>query len=513
MNREFPDPDDPMTRQNLLLAAVKGVDFEPLFEVWRVSGGGINDDLESGLLAALYETFANKAVKKGEVFMVEELASRGRARAEAVKFDTKRFFQLQALALARSGATRKAADILMRLARVSDDSESSGLLARTFRDLGWEERNAAVRRGLFLEAYTHAAKSFERDHQYYNGIQAAQFAFFAGEADAVQSQLKKVEALCAEKMSEVYSPDSQQPFWINVTLAEAALIRGDLTQAKNRYEKMFEDEGRFPADTEATRQVAIRLIECHTAPKPVDPGGNARNWEVALDPDDLDALRKVLCPRPVVVFSGHLFDCAREHPRFPVDRAKAVSERLRAIFKEVRPRRVVFSLSMGADLLFAEEAIRFFESGMAGNQGTPSLPIDVVLAYDRDRAFSAAVAMVRRMAAKIEGAVEGEENGEPGDFEKEWHRRIRKVFQKIPYSCVHEAHYPEDGNPSDAYAHANALMAGIAYLEAGLIGTTVTPIVLHDGAAGETGGTGDFLAALRAGTLERVINLYADTVS
>jgi hypothetical protein len=496
MSSFLPDPSSPKERQKALRRMLEKIDFEPLYEVWRSAEGGIADHLETGILSVLYEVCSEQALRRGEVFMAKELANRGQRLSAEAAFDETLCFQLQARALARSGAVRPAVEILMRLAKVTEDAESKGLLAGRYRDFAFEETDSEKRRKLFKEALFHARNSFkEHPESYYNGIQAAQFAFFTGETEEMNQHLRRVEELCHQKELRAFSPNSQEPYWLNVTLAEAALIRGEIEKADRRYKAMVDEEERWPSDTEATRKVAFALIAHH--------GGG----------DRFDPIRTTLKRRPVVVFSGHLFDCEREQLRLPVSWRKLVSRAMDRVFAELRPLSVYCSLSLGADLLFAEAAVRYFRDEAERRRrlslerkrdsvaGPP--PVHLVVAFDLDKTHADFEAMAEKMARE-----KGLSN--PARYARRWTRRLRTLLASVPRSRIHEVDYPANGVVSEAYAYTNDLMTGMAYLRARETGSEVVPVVVHDGNAGELGGAGNFVTSLRDEARARTINLYEE---
>lgn len=460
MSGKLPSLKDPATRQSYLRKMVKGIDFDPLFEVWHAAEGGIADEIEREILAAFYEVCANKAIRQGEVFMAEELARRGQAAAREVGYDEKRCFQLQALALARSGATLKARELLLRLSKCSRDAESTGLLARTFRDLGWAQTDREKAKEDFDEAFNYANESFAANRSFYNGIQAAQFAFFANDADKLNIVLKKVKDLCHEEARKEHPEDSQEPFWIVCTLAEAALIEGNVREAVKNYKIAKESESQYPGDIDALRKVAFKIIEHH---------GDRERFEPVIE---------TLRARPVVVFSGHQFDVERENPRLPLEREAWLAEQIGKALDEIKPASVFCSMSFGADLLFVEAALE------------REIPVTLVLAFDHTRTqadFSAAAGR----AAKESGA------SRPADFRKNWENRLIEALKKIPHSRLHEIEFPELGKDSEAYAYVNRLMTGMARLQARETDANLTAVLVHDGEPGLKGGAGDFLNGLR----------------
>lgn len=479
-------------RQAAIRRMLERIDLTPLHEIW-FSHGGIEDDLESGILSVLYEICAERAIRKGEVFMAEDLAARGQKRAVAAGFDDLRCFQLQALALARSGAPRQAADLLLRLSKVAKDPESYGLLARTFRDLAWEETDPEERRALFREAHFYANESLERNPQsFYNAIQAAQFAFFAEDMDQTNIHLKTVDELCARAMEEARPAASQEPFWVEVTLAEAALLRGNDEVAARLYASVLEFEELYPADTEACRRVARQILQQRRDPS-VPPG-----------------LLELLKPRPVMVFSGHMFDAGAGVQKLSIEVEAALVVAIDEAVRRIRPRVVFVSLSFGSDLLFVESALRFFQeeralaiASLPGFHDSSPPPVNLILAFDLARSKAD---FERRAEAASPPAPSKNGRTDAGS----WVERFNRVISAIPLFQILEARFPESGDCSMAYAHANALLLGMARLKADESGADLVPLVVHNGTLGEPGGVGHFVRNLPTELAASLITLNPD---
>ncbi|SVD32142.1 uncharacterized protein METZ01_LOCUS384996, partial [marine metagenome] len=122
---------------------------------------------------AIYRHAVGSALKLGEAFLAYDIAREGlRAFAGDV-----RLLQLQALALARTGATKRASAILVELREQGqEDEETFGILARTHKDF-WmiapteEERAHHLRCSL-----ADYLKGYECSGGYYTGINAASMA-------------------------------------------------------------------------------------------------------------------------------------------------------------------------------------------------------------------------------------------------------------------------------------------------------------------------------------------------
>lgn len=118
----------------------------------------------------LYRLLAARLAKAGEQLVAQDVAARG---LEYWPGDV-RLHQLRALALARSGATEQANEILRRLlAEGADDGETLGLLARTYKDL-WRRATDDANRGHRLRlAHETYARAYRATGQPWHGINAA----------------------------------------------------------------------------------------------------------------------------------------------------------------------------------------------------------------------------------------------------------------------------------------------------------------------------------------------------
>jgi len=96
-----------------------------------------------------------------------------------------RLRQLQALALARSGACAKANAALTSLYEEDHtDEETLGMLARTHKDLGMRSKSEEERCEHLAKAYALYADAYEKEGSYWTGINAATVAFLRGDKES-----------------------------------------------------------------------------------------------------------------------------------------------------------------------------------------------------------------------------------------------------------------------------------------------------------------------------------------
>jgi predicted Zn-dependent protease len=142
---------------------------------------------------------------------------------------------LLALALSRSGASRRANALLTDLYREgARDGETLGLLARTYKDLAdraaGEAQEAFYRTAAYQfyeEGYTRARDAGNDDEAFYTGINAATLALLRQDHETSAQIAEHVRAICENKLGD---PSRRDPdsYWLHATLGEAALLRGDL---------------------------------------------------------------------------------------------------------------------------------------------------------------------------------------------------------------------------------------------------------------------------------------------
>jgi hypothetical protein len=254
-----------------------------------------------------------------------------------------RLLQLQALALARSGDTARANDILAALAGAGvEDPETLGLLARTHKDLALSAASEPARIShlqagfvLYNQAYRQALQDRDASGAWYTGINAAAMAAFRGDLTTARAIAAEVRDLCARV--DASRETGAARYWREATLGEASLLLGDAAAARAHYNAALALAGRRFGDVSSTRRQAL-LLERH------------------LPRMDLDVASLIEIP-PVVVYSGHMIDRPdRTPPRFPAKIEGRVRELLREHLGRLAPVAAYGSAACGADILCLEIA-------------------------------------------------------------------------------------------------------------------------------------------------------------
>lgn len=240
------------------------------------------------------------------------------------------FFHLQALALARTGATGPALARLERaLASGQDDPEALGLRARLFKDRADQsapgERASALRRA--RDAYADVHRRFPG---LWPAINAATLSLALGEGPEARAFAKTAQSHARQEPAE--------DLWAQATLGDAALILGADAEAHAAYAQVWAlGAGRW-GDLAAVRRNVLRILSA-----------------LRRGPE---ALASLLPTVRVGVFSGHRVDASdRPSPRFP---ATAVALVAAALAEAVRGQGLAFgvaSAANGGDLLFLEAVL------------------------------------------------------------------------------------------------------------------------------------------------------------
>ena len=203
-----------------------------------------------------FRVLANQLLRKGEPLIAYDVARDGLKFAEG----DVRLQQLQALALARSGATGPANRMLTALWEDGHtDAETSGMLARTHKDLWLMLCDKCEGAGhlqqahqLYLAGYENARAAGDIGGGIYNGINAASTALLMGDNLAAAKLAEEVSALC----DQCDPPD----YWSLASKAEAMLVRQDLASAEALYAEAAAHCGAASGDVSATRRQARLLL-------------------------------------------------------------------------------------------------------------------------------------------------------------------------------------------------------------------------------------------------------------
>lgn len=402
-------------------------DLQSLVELWRA-----HTEDRWAPYPEMYRRLASRLVERGSPLLANDAASEG---LRYWKSDV-RLRQLEALALAKSGAPGRANAILMELKREGHlDAETLGILARTHKDLAEAASEPGERTRQWNLAHEVYFEGFRLTGSSYPGVNAATTALLLGKRELAMDLARQTQDACRKEYEDLCR-SSGDVYYALATLGEAALILGDEAEAERWYrEAIAVGQGRL-GDLSSTRRNA-RLI------------AQATGRPAAF----LETLFRV--PR-VVVFAGHMVDRPdRPSPRFPPEAEQAVKA---AIAERVARLDAGFgysSAACGADILFLE--------AIGARQGRTN----VVLPYARQQFVEDSVAVV------------------PGG---DWETRFARALEAGSEVVVATAQRFASG--AVFYEYANLLLLGLASLHAKMLDTELVPLVLWDGATGDgAGGT------------------------
>jgi len=334
-----------------------------------------------------------------------------------------RLNQLMALALARSGATSRANDLLLQLVTSGQtDTETISLLARTHKDLSIEATELAAKNYQLHQAAARYEQAYQLSGSYYPGINAATMAMLLGEETKAQEIATKVRSQCLQKLTT-----SQNDYWLLATLGEAALILRAWTEAEEWYAKAVKmAQGRF-GDISSTRKNAKLLLKYLE--------GNSdrlKNW--------------FWIPR-VVVFSGHMIDQpGRTTPRFPPALENFVAQEIRDRLSQLDARLGYASAACGADILFLEALLE-----LKGE-------IHIILPFEREKFIRESVDII------------------PGS---NWLERFDRLCKQATEVIIASNFKLDEYNV--LYDYANRLLHGLSKMKAQQLDTEMVSLAVWDG--------------------------------
>jgi class 3 adenylate cyclase len=358
-----------------------------------------------------------------------------------------RLRQLRGLALARSGAVRRANEELASLRDEGfTDGETLGLLARTHKDLALaaadkesREQHLGAAFEIYAAGYSESRRCGAVADAYYTGINAATMSFLRDHIEQAHEIAADVEDLCQIAISE--SSEGAEAYWPQATLAEAALILGNERVARERYAVATTLAGNCYGDLSSTRHQARLLLEHQ---------GASTAW-----------LDDVMRMPPVLVYTGHMIDVpGRSQQRFSPQMESEVRARIRAKLQHLKPVAAYGSAACGADILCLECMLEL------GGE------LHIVLPFPADQFRTVSV-----------------------DFPPDGHWGAR--FEHL-LECANEVlvigERPPPGGTS-TFEYANLIMTGLARLRAQMLDTDLQGLAVWDGAgASGEGGTGSLVS-------------------
>lgn len=202
----------------------------------------------------LYAVAAEYFCQHGEAFAAIDVCQEG------LRFypGYPRLIQLKAWALAQSGATDRAQELLAELDRGSNGgTETWGLLARTCKDMAAAEPDSLKKRELLSTALRHYEKGYEFSlttgrPDYYPAINCA--------ALCIRLADEKKAREWAERAGELAANETPRGLWAEATLAEAALILGHTTDAMEHYRAFARECGSQRAVIASARRQVVQIF-------------------------------------------------------------------------------------------------------------------------------------------------------------------------------------------------------------------------------------------------------------
>ena len=338
-----------------------------------------------------------------------------------------------ALAHARAGAAHEAHVLLDRAERVSGAAtpalrgEILALRGRLWKDALHRAPSSANARTLALRARDEYLAAYAIAHDPFPGINAATLSMVLGECQDARALASEVEATLASRGNALAG-------WDLLTAAEAALLRGDVATARERFAAAWTEALHDPGRIASARR-QLRIL-AHALPAAND-------------------LLPVLRAPDVVAFTGHMIDAHdRPEPRFPAALEPAVAAALRERVARWHAPVVFASAACGADLLMLEAAL---ETGAE---------VNVVLPFAREEFVHTSVA--------------------PGG--EGWVKRFDAALARASrvILATTEGYLGDDV----LYEYAALLVEGLAALRAMQLETSPTLVaVLEPGAPARPGGT------------------------
>jgi class 3 adenylate cyclase/tetratricopeptide (TPR) repeat protein len=419
------------------------LDLPKSLELWQTLKSA------SGTLpATIYQDLAQHVMRLGEPLLAYDIV------AAALKLwpaDT-RLRQLMALALLRSGAVQQALELLQKLVDEDNrDEETMGLLARAHKDFANRASDPSETTRQWELAYEIYASAYERTRGYWSGINAATIARYLNNKEQALVLANRVTAQCLQELARG-SGDSGELYWLQATLGEAALVRGDVSDAVKWYTAAGRRAGARYGDLASTRRNA-RLLFTVTG----------------LDPDQQRQIETCFTIPRVVVFTGHMIDQpGRLTPRFPNYLAPQVFEQIAEALKRLDARIGAASAACGSDILFLEAMLQ------RGGE------INIILPFMKEEFLKTSVTIV------------------PGT---DWGPRFESVIDQAAQVVV-ASENRSSGNAM-VYEYGNLLLDGMAILRAQILDTELIPLVVWDGGAGDgPGGTSSLIQHWRSHGVE-----------
>ncbi len=402
-----------------LLRSVVNADLPQLMSIWRA-----RDAADWSLSPEIYRALGQKILQQGEPLLAFDVAREGLS----IFASDVRLRQLQGLALARSGASERANEILEELRNEGQaDEETLGMLGRTYKDLAAHAELPTGRTTFLRRAAEIYTQAYETTGGYWTGINAATMNLLCGEIDRARELARKVRDEC---LKEIEDPGGDS-YWKLAALGEAALILRDQSQAEEWYARAADQGKDRYGDLQSSRRNA-RLILQHW--------NDDQNW--------IDNYLKIPC---VILFAGHMIDRPdRPSPRFPSELEPFVAKEIHNKINKLKPGFGFSSAACGSDLLYIEAMLDI------------EAKVSVALPYEREQFIRDSVDFV------------------PGS---DWRARFESVLARVARVIIVSTQRLDVGGVS--YDFCNDMLLGLAAIHARQLDTPLVPLAVWDGTPGD----------------------------
>ena len=386
----------------------------------------------------LYRALGSRLLGAGEPLLAYDVTSEGLEHAPG----DVRLRQLQGLALARSGATERATQVLHELYTEGHaDEETVGMLARTNKDLALRAGEPLARASHLRQALDLYVDAYQRHAGAWSGINAATMATLLGERERGLAIARAVQADCLRQLHSL--ADGADDYWLVATLGEASIILQEWTQAEEWYARAAAAGRHRLGDLASTRRNARLLLAA-------GEGGH-------------DAVLRALRVPGVALFAGPVIDgWHRLQPHAPLAIEDEVATAIRARLAEHDCRIGYASAAPGADIVFLETLLDL------GGEAT------IVLPYDAEEFVRDGVALTGDAA---------------------WAERSQRVLRRATRVIVASHQRTVAGEAT--FEFANLLLHGLAANQAEHLDTQLVPVAVWDGEPGGPGGTASTVARWR----------------
>lgn len=194
-----------------------------------------------------FTCLADEVLLRGDPFWAYDITEHGLTHYP----DSLRLSQLRALVLAQTGSTGASTEILQGLYRKGHrDSETLGMLGRTFKDRAIVTSKVHKQKSLLRHALLYYREAFSRNGDSYSGVNTASLSLLLGEKGALD---------IAETVLGL-TDDITSGIWSHATKAEILLLLGQHEEAFLEYEAFRRETLNRPTALASARR-QLQLLE------------------------------------------------------------------------------------------------------------------------------------------------------------------------------------------------------------------------------------------------------------